>query len=80
MIEIAQIGRVMVGRPEVRYNETRMIRRALHAIAWAIRRLGGRKPDPPDDPDSRVRAPLRRGPAGRSSAAVLELPKDPQLP
>jgi|HubBroStandDraft_5_1064220.scaffolds.fasta_scaffold3718743_1 hypothetical protein len=40
----------------------------------AIRRLLGRKPSPPPaDPYAYSMAPLRRGPRGRSGAAVAEI-------
>jgi hypothetical protein len=40
----------------------------------AIRRLLGRKPSPPpSDPYAYAMAPLRRGPKGRSGAAVAEI-------
>ena len=38
-----------------------------------LRRLFGRKPASPGDPHAYVPAPLRRGPKGRSGAAVAEI-------
>jgi hypothetical protein len=40
-----------------------------------LRRLFGKKPTPPGDPYAYVPASLRRGPKGRSGAAVAE-PED----
>ena len=43
----------------------------------AIRRFLGRKPSPPPvDPYAYAMAPLRRGPKGRSGAAVAEIEDD----
>ena len=42
-----------------------------------LKRLLGKKPDaPPIDPYAYVGAPLRRGPKGRSGAAVAEIEDD----
>ena len=42
-----------------------------------IRRfLGGKQAPPPGDPYAYVPAPLRRGPKGRSGAAVAEIEDD----
>ena len=41
-----------------------------------LRRLFGKKPAPPGDPYAYSMAPLRRGPKGRSGAAVAELEDD----
>ena len=42
-----------------------------------LRRLLGRKPSaPPGDPYAYAMAPLRRGPKGRSGAAVAEIEDD----
>ena len=38
-----------------------------------LKRLLGRKPAPPGDPYAYVMAPVRRGPKGRSGAAVAEI-------
>jgi len=40
------------------------------------KRLLGRKPAAPGDPYAYVMAPLRRGPKGRSGAAVAEIEDD----
>ena len=48
----------------------------LHAVLDFIRRMLGNKPTPPGDPYAYVRAPLRRGPKGRSGAAVAEIEDD----
>jgi len=49
----------------------------LKRIKEAIRRLLGRKPpSQPGDPYSYAMAPLRRGPKGRSGAAVAEIEED----
>lgn len=42
----------------------------------ALMRLLGRKPAAPGDPYAYVTAPLRRGPKGRSGAAVAEIEDD----
>ena len=39
-------------------------------------RLLGKKPAPPGDPYAYAMAPLRRGPKGRSGAAVAEIEDD----
>jgi hypothetical protein len=42
-----------------------------------VKRLLGRKPtSPPGDPYAYAMAPLRRGPSGRSGAAVAEIEDD----
>ena len=41
-----------------------------------LKRLLGRKPAAPGDPYAYVMAPVRRGPKGRSGAAVAELEDD----
>jgi hypothetical protein len=46
----------------------------------ALRRLLGKKPwPPPADPYAYSMAPLRRGPKGRSGAAVVEIEDDSYL-
>jgi len=41
-----------------------------------LKRLLGRKPAAPGDPYAYVMAPVRRGPHGRSGAAVAEIEED----
>jgi len=41
-----------------------------------LKRLLGRKPAAPSDPYAYVMAPVRRGPRGRSGAAVAEIEDD----
>jgi hypothetical protein len=41
-----------------------------------LKRLLGRKAAPPGDPYAHAMAPLRRGPKGRSGAAVAEIEDD----
>jgi hypothetical protein len=41
-----------------------------------LKRLLGRKSAPPGDPYAYAMAPLRRGPKGRSGAAVAEIEED----
>jgi len=41
-----------------------------------LKRLLGRKPAPPGDPYAYAMAPVRRGPKGRSGAAVAEIEDD----
>jgi hypothetical protein len=50
-------------------------RSRFRIILDLLRRLFGKKPAPPGDPHAYVGAPLRRGPRGRSGAAVAE-PED----
>ncbi len=40
------------------------------------KRLLGKKPAPPGDPSAYSMAPVRRGPKGRSGAAVAEIEED----
>jgi hypothetical protein len=52
----------------------RQRRSLLKKFGDAIRRLLGRKPSPPPaDPYAYAMAPVRRGPKGRSGAAVAEI-------
>ena len=51
-------------------------RSTLERIRDAIRRLLGKKPPQPGDPYAYVTAPVRRGPKGRSGAAVAEIEED----
>jgi hypothetical protein len=52
-------------------------RSRLRIILDALRRLLGRKPaPPPGDPYAYAMAPLKRGPKGRSGAAVAEVEDD----
>jgi hypothetical protein len=51
-------------------------RSLVRRIEDAIRRLLGREPSPPADPYAYAMAPLRRGPSGRSGAAVAEIEDD----
>jgi len=44
------------------------------ALRWFLRKKG--PPEPEADPYSYVGAPLRRGPKGRSGAAVAEIEDD----
>jgi hypothetical protein len=41
-----------------------------------LKRLFGKKPAPPADPYAYAMAPVRRGPKGRSGAAVAEIEED----
>ena len=41
-----------------------------------LKRLLGKEPAPPADPYAYAMAPLRRGPKGRSGAAVAEIEED----
>jgi hypothetical protein len=51
-------------------------RSRLSAILDVLKRLLGKKPAPPGDPYAYVMAPVRRGPKGRSGAAVAEIEED----
>jgi len=52
-------------------------RSRLKIVLGALRRLFGKKPTPPPgDPHAYTMAPVRRGPKGRSGAAVADLEDD----
>ena len=51
-------------------------RSRLQLIVDFLRRMFGRKPAPPGDPYAYTMAPVRRGPKGRSGAAVAEIEDD----
>ncbi|MGH9495806.1 MAG: hypothetical protein ACRD3B_12475 [Candidatus Sulfotelmatobacter sp.] len=51
-------------------------RSRLRAMLDFVKRLLGNKPAPPEDPYAYVMAPVRRGPSGRSAAAVAEIEED----
>lgn len=51
-----------------------MASKSFEKALKAIRRWFRRKPDP-QDPYARVRAPLKKGPGGRSAAVALEEPE-----
>ena len=51
-------------------------RSRLSAILDFLKRLLGKKPAPPGDPYAYVMGPVRRGPKGRSGAAVAEIEDD----
>jgi hypothetical protein len=61
-------------------REEQQKRPLLKRLQEAIRRLLGKKPSPssppPGDPYAYVMAPVRRGPKGRSGAAVAEIEED----
>ena len=48
----------------------------LRAMVDYLRKLLGKKPASPGDPYAYVMAPVRRGPKGRSGAAVAEIGDD----
>jgi hypothetical protein len=51
-------------------------RSRIKAALDFLKRLIGRKPAQPGDPHAYVMAPVRRGPKGRSGAAVAEIEDD----
>jgi hypothetical protein len=51
-------------------------RSRLRGMVDFLKRLLGRKPAAPGDPYAYVMAPVRRGPKGRSGAAVAEIEDD----
>jgi hypothetical protein len=51
-------------------------RSRLQVIIDLVKRLFGKKPAAPGDPYAYVTAPVRRGPKGRSGAAVAEIEDD----
>ena len=48
----------------------------FRAVLELLKRLLGKKPAAPGDPYAYVPAPVRRGPKGRSGAAVAEIEDD----
>jgi hypothetical protein len=48
----------------------------LKAVLDFLKRLLRKKPAPPGDPYAYTMAPVRRGPQGRSGAAVAEIEDD----
>jgi len=59
------------GKGNSRFRQSR-----FRMIFDFVKRLVGRKPAQPEDPYAYVTAPLRRGPKGRSGAAVAEVDDD----
>ncbi len=51
-------------------------RSGFSVVVDFLKRLLGRKPAMPGDPYAYVMAPVRRGPKGRSGAAVAEIEDD----
>jgi hypothetical protein len=51
-------------------------RSRFRALVEYLRKLLGKKPASPGDPYAYVTAPVRRGPKGRSGAAVAEIEDD----
>jgi len=51
-------------------------RSRFRALVDFLKRLMGKKPAAPGDPHAYVMAPVRRGPKGRSGAAVAEIEDD----
>lgn len=51
-------------------------RSRLKMILELLKRLLGKRPAAPGDPYAYVTAPVRRGPKGRSGAAVAEIEDD----
>jgi hypothetical protein len=51
-------------------------RSGFRVVLDFLSRLLGRKPAAPGDPYAYVMAPVRRGPKGRSGAAVAEMEED----
>ena len=57
-------------------SDTSENRSKLQILLDFLKRLLRRKPAPPGDPYAYAMAPLRRGPKGRSGAAVAEIEED----
>jgi hypothetical protein len=58
-------------------REGQQKRSLMKRLQEAIRRLLGKEPSPPPtDPYAYTMAPVRRGPKGRSGAAVAEIEED----
>jgi hypothetical protein len=51
-------------------------RSGLRLVLHFLKRLLGKKPAQPGDPYAYVTSPIRRGPKGRSGAAVAEIEED----
>jgi hypothetical protein len=51
-------------------------RNRLRALFDRLKRLFGREPAAPGDPYAYITSPVRRGPKGRSGAAVAEIEED----
>ena len=51
-------------------------RSSLRVVVDFLKRLLGRRPAAPGDPYAYVMAPVRRGPKGRSGAAVADIEDD----
>jgi hypothetical protein len=51
-------------------------RSRMQALVEYLKKLFGKKPSAPGDPYAYVPAPVRRGPKGRSGAAVAEIEDD----
>ena len=56
--------------------DAREKRSRLKSALNFLKRLLGKKPAQPGDPYAYVTAPVRRGPKGRSGAAVAEIEED----
>jgi hypothetical protein len=57
-------------------RDSRKNRSRFKIVLDALKRLLGKKPAQPEDPYAYAMAPLRRGPKGRSGAAVAEIEDD----
>jgi len=57
-------------------RDARKNRSRFKIVLDALKRLLGKKPAQPEDPFAYAMAPLRRGPKGRSGAAVVEIEDD----
>jgi len=57
-------------------QDARERRSQFRVVLDFLKRLLGRKPAQPGDPYAYVTSPLRRGPKGRSGAAVAEIEED----
>jgi len=57
-------------------KDARERRSPFRTIVGFLKRLLGRNPAAPGDPYAYVTAPIRRGPRGRSGAAVAEIEDD----
>jgi len=56
--------------------KSRENRSRFKIVLDVLKRLLGKKPAQPEDPYAYAMAPLRRGPKGRSGAAVAEIEDD----
>jgi hypothetical protein len=65
-----------LGRDDALMSNSDEKRSPFKVVVDFLKRLLGREPAAPGDPYAYVMAPVRRGPKGRSGAAVAEIEDD----